>query len=406
MRFSTNIPFYASIASYLAYDLQGVLYHPSGSVISQLFLLCFIGMGVYYAFKTLLLSKADGLNWTWGIFMILLVLTFLVSPHMVHGTENEAIGSVSTFGQFKGAFAFSLSFFVAYHAGKNADITDKHLYIIGIIMVVNSYLRFQTNSIELGMEEGGSFGFTNNAAYSIVATMPFMPYIFKKNKILFTLLLISSVFLIIIGAKRGAILCMAASLIFSAIYYIRKSENSSRTTLIILPIAILLCYFAYTAYTSSEYLAYRMERMEEVGIGTRNIAYTTLFNHWCSDQNPITFFFGNGTAQTINIWGNYAHNDWLELLIDNGVFGVFIYMALFIYTLVRLHRSNLGITERLAGYMALIIWFGKSCFSMGYTYFGNAVIIMILGVVLGREQNWRNEETVDPDLALSNEEDF
>ena len=144
--------------------------------------------------------------------------------------------------------------------------------------------------------------------------------------------------------------------------------------------------FIYYSIESNEYLMSRIEKTQSEGIGQRSIAYVALWNHWSSDTNLFTFLFGNGMAQTITVWGNYAHNDWLELLIDNGLLGVVIYLMLFVLAFMYIRKMNIGRLYKLSAYLCLIIWFLKTVFSMGYTSMMNVMICFLLGLIIGKNE--------------------
>ena len=100
-----NIIFYAAIVLFIVYYLQGIVY-PSGNFQSQICLTLYLLIGSYCAFHSLFLERANTLTYTWGTFILMLSFTFLLSPKIVHGTVNEAIGDISTFSQFKESFLF------------------------------------------------------------------------------------------------------------------------------------------------------------------------------------------------------------------------------------------------------------------------------------------------------------
>ena len=387
-----NLVFFAAIVLFIGYYLQGILY-PSGSFLSQLFLMIYLLIGACCAFNMLFLNKADAQTYAWGAFVLMLSFTYMLSPSIVHGTINEAIGEVSTFLQFKESLSLSFTYFIACYAGRNGTISDKQLFYLGLIFFLMSFIRFNYTNTTLELKNDGNIGFTNNAAYFIVITLPFLVFIYERSKILASVLLIISISLIIIGAKRGAILCLGASILFVLFYYLRKHEfNFTRYTVVIFIVCSLGLY-AFMVYQSNEYLIHRTELTEQTGIGSRNVVYSMLFNHWNNEQDPVKFFFGNGTSQTINICGNYAHNDWLELLIDNGLFGFCIYLLLFIFMFLKIYRSGMNFKEKIACYCAFIIWFGKAGYSMGYPVFENAILFILLGILPSRDETeWEQEE--------------
>ncbi|MBR4307919.1 MAG: O-antigen ligase family protein [Bacteroidaceae bacterium] len=386
-----NIIFYAAIVLFIVYYLQGIVY-PSGNFQSQICLTLYLLIDSYCAFHSLFLERANTLTYTWGTFILMLSFTFLLSPKIVHGTVNEAIGDISTFSQFKESFSLSLTYFIACYVGRNGTIINKHLFFLGVLFFLLAFLRFHHTGITLEQKFDGNIGVTNNAAYCIAVALPFLVFIYDKSKLLAGTLMVLSISLIIIGAKRGAIVCLIVIALFVLLYYFKNTKTSLRKYLIV---SLLICsigWFVNMSYQSNEYLMHRIEKTSQVGIGGREVAYTMLFDHWAREQNPIIFLFGNGTAQTVNIWGNYAHNDWLELLIDNGVLGVCIYMMLFILTYINIYRSELDYSKKIACYCAFIIWLCQSIFSMGYTGFDNAILFLLFGLFLGGDYTEREDE--------------
>ncbi|MBO6125094.1 MAG: hypothetical protein J6P55_04455 [Bacteroidaceae bacterium] len=394
-----NMIFYTAIMLFIIYYLQGIVY-PSGSFLSQICLITYLLIGICCTFHSLFLERADALTYTWGTFALMLSLTFLISPPMVHGTINEAIGDISTFSQFKESLSLSLTYFIASHVGRNGTITDKHLFVFGVFFFLLAFLRFHYTGITLEHKFDGSVGVTNNAAYCIVVTLPFLVFIWERSKLLAGILMLISTSLIIFSAKRGAIVCLGASTILALIYYLRKSKFNPTKHITAILIVGALGFFAYKSYQSNEYLMHRVEKTGQVGLGERNIAYTMLFDHWNNEQDPIKFFFGNGTAQTVNIWGNFAHNDWLELLIDNGLSGGCIYLALFILTYIKIYRSELDFSKKIVCYSAFIIWLCQSIYSMGYSGFDNAILFLLLGLLPSRDETERYQEEEEKDYQV------
>lgn len=145
-------------------------------------------------------------------------------------------------------------------------------------------------------------------------------------------------------------------------------------------------YLIYYAYESNEWLLSRIEFMQNEGIGGRGVAYPVLLGHWYNDTNFWTLMFGNGMAQTVTVWGNFAHNDWLELLICNGVVGVVLYLMIFVGLFRFIYRSSLSSWVRLSAYLCMLIWFLQSLFSMGFTSMSNVEYILLLGLIVGSEK--------------------
>ena len=371
-----------AILLFVIYFLQGFLY-PTGSIISQFSILLFLIIGFFSFIKTLLRLNNPFFVKVFIAFYIILLLTFLLSPKTVIGTKNEAIGLVSTFGQFKEISAFVLSFFIAYVFVSKKNINSAYIYWAGIVFFVLSVIRYFFSK-DLLLEDNEMF--TNNAGYFIVASIPYIPFLIKQKKSIGVIIFVLMSGLIIASAKRGAIVCLIVSLLFMLLYYLKSHKVTIKRIVITLIVLLISAIFVYYAVSSNEYLMMRILRTQNEGIGQRSIAYSTLWQYWSSETNILKFLFGNGMAQTVTVWGNYAHNDWLELLIDNGLVGTVIYMLLFISAFVYIRKMNIESVYKLSAYLCLIIWLLKTIFSMGYTSIMNITFCLLLGMLIGKNE--------------------
>lgn len=378
-----NIVFLVGVLLSL-YFAQGLLY-PSGSIISQSILLIVLSLGLYSFIKTLFLKMNSGAVWLLVLFYLMVALTFIISPKTVVGTKYEAIGVVNTMGQFKGVCTGLLPFFVGYYASVKKDITDKILHAIGGVYFIVAVATFFFMGEQLMLEQNRD-NVVNSAAYRLVAFIPFIPIFFKSNKFKLINLAIAaiSVILIILGSKRGAIVCMVVSLVFSVLYYMYNTRISIQKALALLLFVLVGIFLLYRLVEANDYLMYRLEQTQSVGIGQRSIAYKTLFNHWLYDSTGFEFLFGGGTCAAIEIWGNYAHNDWLELLSSNGLFGVLIYAALFVSFVRFIYKTNISPYYKLSMYLSVLLLFMEAVFSMGYMSSSNAVFMLLLGALVGK----------------------
>jgi O-antigen ligase len=108
----------------------------------------------------------------------------------------------------------------------------------------------------------------------------------------------------------------------------------------------------------------------------------------------MSFIFGNGANATLKIGMNYAHNDWLELAINNGVIGlilyVWYYIALFIdyRKIKKVNRSYANVIL-----MTIVILFATSLFSMSYASVDIAMAIA-LGFILAQVYTTKDENSM------------
>lgn len=373
------------------YMMQGFLY-PSGSIISQGILLVILAIGGMCFIGTLLHKNIPAPAIVFTLFFLMLLLTYVASPKIQYGWKHEAIGAVATFGQFKNACAFSLLFFIGYYTEIRQNVNQKIITTVFVILLVVAVIMFFHSKSRLLLELDRE-GVTVNAAYKFVVLIPFLPLVMNclKNKYVRIGIVASMMSLIIMGSKRGAILCMLASSVFILYYYLHHTRLSVKKIIAVLFVVLLGCTFLFYSIEQNEYLTGRLEKMEKSGIGTRNIAYSELWKHWYSESSNFAYLFGNGSAASIGVWGNYAHNDWLELLTDNGLLGVVMYMSMFFSFLLLIYRSLLSPDFKLSMYLCLLIWLLQTFFSMGYTDVGNGVYTLLLGILTGKDITVQNE---------------
>lgn len=377
--------FYLVILLYILYYMQGIIY-PSGSFISQFVILLFICIGLYSYVRLLLKRNNPFFVKVFVAFFLLIVASWLFFQKQVIGIKYEAIGVVSTLGQFKTVSSFILAFFISYrYALSGKSLSYNGIAYLGIIFVLLSIIRFFYNN-EMMLNETGSEFFTNNMAYMVLACFPYFPFIIRKTKLISIVLFVICISIIFSGSKRGALLSLFVVCLFYVFYYMKKHRISLKLFMGITICIVGCAYFIFYLYSSNEYLLMRMDRMHDSGIGTREIAYNVLFNYWLSEENLLKILFGNGMSYTIEVWGNYAHNDWLELLINGGLLSVILYFLLFVSIMKYVSSVVISFECKVSVYLSLIIWFMKSIFSMGYSDMGNIIFILLLGLILGDVQ--------------------
>ena len=169
------------------------------------------------------------------------------------------------------------------------------------------------------------------------------------------------------GMKRGAIMIGLVCLIWF-LYRTYKSSKSNRSLIIFLTSIAIICGVAYLIdfYNNSEYFQYRIEQTLEGNSSGRDSIYGSLWQYYINQDSLLNILLGNGAMHTIKIAGNFAHNDWLELLICQGLLGIVIYLAYFISLYKNFKNShNNSILYNILG-MCLFIMFASSIFSMSY----------------------------------------
>ncbi len=103
----------------------------------------------------------------------------------------------------------------------------------------------------------------------------------------------------------------------------------------------------------------------------RSVFWSKMLNtYW--DGDIMAKLFGGGLNFTVDVWGIWAHNDFIEILCAHGVLGVLVY-GYFMCRLLHVFLLPDGIKKRRVPVWVLavviLVWLFNACFNMYYTYF-------------------------------------
>ncbi len=361
------------IILWLLYHLQGTLY-ASGSIISQGLLAMIMLLSCYYVM--IVNSMASSLP---KFFKVLNVFLLMITAYGIVALLDPTPlyyyhlldASASKFEFLKTAYMSLLPIYVFYYFYKNGLLTEHILKSISIILLVVttfSFIRMQNDMLLKAMSmRSMREEFTNNIAYDFLHLLPMAFFWHKKPIVQYLLATYIFVFLVV-GMKRGAMLIGALCLIYFMYRTWKSSNGKQRLVVSVLTIAIVIVGIDYVSdfYANSDYFQYRMEKTAEGDSSGRDEIYATLWNHFLNEKSVTKIIFGNGAMQTIRIAGNYAHNDWLEILTCHGLLGIFIYILYFVVLIKSWLRSrkNPKVYSMLG--MLILIMFSSTIFSMSY----------------------------------------
>ncbi|QXW26041.1 hypothetical protein KXJ74_00405 [Acinetobacter johnsonii] len=171
--------------------------------------------------------------------------------------------------------------------------------------------------------------------------------------------------------------------IYHFIVTIDKKKKISNSIFIFAGLLFLLWY-SYDLYINNTYLVSRFDNVTE-NTSNRNIIYSNIWNHWYNSNNFFNILFGYGFATTIlySGTGHLAHNDWLELLNNFGLLGIFIYSIVIIASFRHIFYRETSRVSRLIILSIVTIWLLKTLFSMHYTNFYTIIMTILLAYVMG-----------------------
>lgn len=245
----------------------------------------------------------------------------------------------------------------------------KWFFVFLASAIVNYYYKEQ-QALALVMDRTGKTveEVTNNAAYTVLSLFPFL-FLFQKKPVLQYLLLGVVSFFVVSGLKRGAMLTLSFLIVWFVNVSMRFSSRRRKWIIIIFTVVLIVVGWKFLVefYANSDYFQTRVERTLEGSSSGRDEIYSTLWNHYINNDNIFQLAFGEGAYHTFNIAGNDAHNDWLELLIDCGLFTVIIYIIYWIcFFHDWMHSKSNALLYSIMG-ACFIDTFLRSLFSMSFS---------------------------------------
>ena len=301
---------------------------------------------------------------------------------------------VSNFEYLKHIFISFLPIYAFYCFGKKGLLTNKTLIAMTIalmLVTLANYFYYSSMYTLLSMGEG----VTLNVGYSFLELLPLILLLRMKtfNKyILFILCLIC----IVLCVKRGAIIIGGICYIWFILSMIQSGRNKGAVVLLsLISLLVVYVYLGYTL-TNNEYFLFRFEQTVDGDSSDRDLLFTHFWTHFVNESNILRFLFGNGANATLTIGANYAHNDWLEIAINNGVFGLILYAVYFIVLIkdaIRIRKRNLQESNTLI--MVFIILIMTSLFSMSYASMGLPISI-VLGYICANHNYKYINNTITP----------
>ena len=372
------------------YWAGGYLY-AQGTFVHQIIVLSWYAVCVYY----ILYSFSTKMTKTGHLiiaFLLLNIFYWLISSR----TRFVISSNVDTWGSLKFIFMAFMSYYPFYVLSKKRIVTDGKLTIFYLLLFVSLIFQYFYIADTL-MEAQGSDATTNNIAYYFVMIFP-LTFVFYEKKLLMITAYVATLFLVLFGAKRGAIVCFAVES-FLFYHYFAKALPSKYKKITIAFLVVGFAYlftYLYEAIQEDYFLMRRWEQTVEGNSSGRDQIYSSIWNY-SIDSNLFNLLFGHGFMISPEIPGNleknYAHQDWLELFVGMGVMGVILYCCLIYSVFIYYHRNKkfLSVPEHFAYLCIIAIWIIKPFFSMLYYDPATFALTSTLGVLHGRIYNKRFE---------------
>ena len=271
----------------------------------------------------------------------------------------------------------------------------KSIFIISIVLVLSIeliYTIFQYSFINDIIDFTGISMNRNISSFSILIKLPFLYYL-KKHiakgfvKKIIPLAEITAITCIILLESRLAILLLIFVLILQYLFSVKTYKKNSKYHLFILLITIIsTLVYSLNYNTPLRQKFVHLEFSNDKSFNNRMDYYSIGFNLF--KRSPI---IGHGIGSwkiislddsVINTKSNeasyYAHNDFLQFLVELGIIGFIIYACIFIIVMKTIYHKFRG--DPMFKYLVLsfIIIFFNSIFNFPFNRPQEAILIFLV----------------------------
>ena len=359
------------IIVWVLYYLQGVLYSSGGAISTGLLGINLL-ISIYCAIKIWQMPNnppyIKGLNLLVLMFSIYGFYLILMNPSTVYYSMSGF--SMASYNYIKSIYLSILPIYAFYYFSLKGYLTAERLrwwaVVFSISCVVSYYLYMQQAMEKLLARGSSAEEITNNVGYLFLSLIPVW-VLFRKKPLLQYAGLAFCMAFILMGMKRGAILIGGVVVLYLIWQIIRNARGNQRFIVILLTavLAVAGVYFVIDMMTSSDYFIQRLEATKEGNSSGRDSLYSFFWTYFTEKADAIQYLFGRGANGTLEIYYNYAHNDWLEIAVNQGLLGIIVY-AVYWKKFYSTWRQSTNIEAKTILALIGIIYFAKTLFSMSY----------------------------------------
>lgn len=319
------------------YMLQDVLY-PSGMINQMLQLIMLLwGLIALYKYATNTNIHSPFLKAT---FLLVSMYVLYGGVHIIWGKGVvKEYDVVPTYYYLRSALNSLVPIFLFYYFSHKKYLTSDRIRIYLPIFIFVCILIYYKNKVYV-MQDTGREEIANNMAYMFTSLIP-MLFFFDKKAIWQYFQLVIIMLFVFMGMKRGAMLVGGACTIILLYANFKNAKGKESFFIVFLSIALIvgLVYYIESLMNNSAFFVHRIEQTLEGHTSNRDIIYGRIWQTVIKEHNVFYLLFGRGANSTITVAGNYAHQDWLEILCNNGIVGVLI-LLFFFHTLGKMTRNS------------------------------------------------------------------
>ncbi|WP_423127237.1 O-antigen ligase family protein [Gaoshiqia sp. Z1-71] len=233
-------------------------------------------------------------------------------------------------------------YFLALNTNLRYDLIFRWAFILSILLCSRSLYLLVTSNFQLEFGSAETRELANSNTYLLLWLIPFL-WLKKSDKISKIGLVL--IFLILfLSMKRGPILALLASIFVSNIIF-ETSVKKKIGFFLIIPITLIGVY-----YLASQFYPQFLERFDdlsspETSLGHGRFEFWGLLFNYYAQADIVVHIFGFGFFEVPDFLSthymdlSFAHSDWIEILFDFGLIGIFLFVLIHFTILKEIGRS-------------------------------------------------------------------
>lgn len=320
---------------------------------------------------------------------ILIFLTFIltiISFCLLKGEKIYSINDILYFPSWIIIMLYSSIYYdeIKKRVVKNSTFIEKCLLIWNIIVLISFFF---SSCYTNHWGEGRYFQSFSNAEHRFAAScffvvvLTFLQIILTKKKRYYLLFLIPAIGIYLSGARTY--LGIFLVLIFGYIY--RISKNKLKFIFLSLCMFFLFLLILRVTPMWDKMLSTTQVESFRDPLATFTNGRSVFWNIQLSAFHKLGFFnyiFGAGYNFVYNVSNLWAHNDVINILLNFGYLGVFMYLYSY-FNFIKT-SSKIDKNKKLGTILMIIfIWFINAMLNMVYTYMCATLCIPFISILLG-----------------------
>lgn len=365
-----RVVLYFYVVLWLLYELQG-LFWSAGNVLSLVIIVLFTALSLYYGVKVNLLYK-DKPGFFTALNLLLLMFTVYGIVYVLDGSQVAiGVAQEKPYNYLKQIYNSLLPIYTFYYFSRKRVIDQRFFMVvfpIFLVVAIASFWHFDEVMKQRFVQKGYTHeNVINYKCYAFLSLFSLLS-VYRKKPVIQILGIVCLMTFIFVGMKRGAIF---VGMICTALYLVdmfQRSKGFKKVLIILLSLTVILLLSFWVGYLleTNDFFVQRFQNTMEGNTSGRDSLYHTFFLYYLHDTNVFQFFFGSGANATLSISYNYAHNDWLELAINQGVLGYSLYLYFFVEFFRSWRRMERTDFTYFAFGLLLLVSFLKTLFSRTY----------------------------------------